>query len=332
MRLGDVANVVEDHQPLIGDALTNNGPSLLLVVEKFPGANTLEVTRGVEEALDDMRPGLTGMETDSTIFRPADFIQMALKNLALALLLGFVLLVLVVGAFFFNWRTALISLVAVPLSLMAAGIVLYLRGATINMIVLTGLVIAVGIVIDDAIVDVENVMRRLRQHRTEGSTQSTTSIILQASLEVRSPMMYATVIVLLVVSPVLFMAGLSGTFFEPLALSYALAVIASMVVALTVTPALCMVLLAHAPLERRRSPLVAWLQRIYERALTWTIRRPRPVFVVAVLILLAGLAVLPFLRESLLPTFQGARPDDSPEWRARHIAAGDEPYRRSGQS
>ena len=304
VRLGDVANVVEDHQPLIGDALTNDGPSLLLVVEKFPGANTVEVTRGVEQALDDMRPGLTGMETDSTIFRPADFIQMALKNLALALLLGFALLVVVVGAFFFNWRAALISLVVVPLSLMAAGIVLYLRGATINMIVLTGLVIAVGIVIDDAIVDVENVMRRLRQHRTEGSTQSTTNIILQASLEVRSPMIYATVILLLVVSPVLFMAGLSGAFFKPLALSYALAVIASMVVALTVTPALCLVLLAHAPLERRGSPLVAWLQHIYERALTWTIWRPRPMLLVVAVILLAGLAVLPFLRGSLLPTFR----------------------------
>jgi CzcA family heavy metal efflux pump len=304
VRLGDVANVVEDHQPLIGDALDHNGPSLLLVIEKFPGANTLAVTRGVEQALDGMRPGLSGMETDSTVFRPADFIQAAIKNLALSLLLGFVLLALVVGAFFFNWRTALISLAAIVLSLMAAGVVLYLRGATINMILATGFVIAVGVVVDDAIVDVEHIMQRLRQRREEGSSESAASIILRASLEVRSPMIYATVIMLLVITPVFFIAGLSGAFSEPLALSYALAMIASLVVALTVTPALCLVLLVGAPLGRGGSPLVAWLQRIYEPALAWTIRRPLPMFLAIGIVLLAGLAVMPFLHESLLPDFR----------------------------
>jgi Cu/Ag efflux pump CusA len=172
------------------------------------------------------------------------------------------------------------------------------------MILATGFVIAVGVVVDDAIVDVEHIMQRLRQRREEGSSESAASIILRASLEVRSPMIYATVIMLLVITPVFFIAGLSGAFSEPLALSYALAMIASLVVALTVTPALCLVLLVGAPLGRGGSPLVAWLQRIYEPALAWTIRRPLPMFLAIGIVLLAGLAVMPFLHESLLPDFR----------------------------
>ncbi|HXV43166.1 MAG TPA: efflux RND transporter permease subunit, partial [Anaerolineae bacterium] len=134
--LGDVAQVVEEHQPLIGDAGINNGLGLLLVIEKFPGANTLEVTQGVEEALEAMRPGLRGVEVDTTIFRPANYIEAAKGNLSMLVLIGAVLVVLVLGAFFFNWRTALISLVAIPVSLVAAAFILYLRGATFNTMLL----------------------------------------------------------------------------------------------------------------------------------------------------------------------------------------------------
>ena len=129
----------------------------------FPWANTLDVTRGVEDALAELRPGLPGLEMDPTIFRPADFIQVALDNLTRALLLGCVLVMLVLAAFLFEWRTALISLVAIPLSLVAAGLVLHLRGATINTMILAGFVIAIGVVVDDAIIDVENIVRRFRQ-------------------------------------------------------------------------------------------------------------------------------------------------------------------------
>ncbi len=138
---------------------------------------------------------------------------------------------------------ALISLVAIPLSLGAALLVLYLRGTTINTMVLAGFVVALGSIVDDAIIDVENIVRRLREHRRQGGTQSTASIILDASLEIRSPIVYATLIIILAVVPVFFMGGLSGAFFEPLALSYTLSLLASMVVALTVTPALCLMLL-----------------------------------------------------------------------------------------
>jgi CzcA family heavy metal efflux pump len=302
--LSDVADVVEDTWPLFGDAVVNDSLGLILVVEKFPWANTLEVTRGVEKALEEMQPGLSGIEIDPTIFRPADFIQVALDNLTRALIIGCVLVMLVLGAFLFEWRTALISLVAIPLSLVAGGLVLYLRGVTINTMILAGFVIAVGVVVDDAIIDVENIVRRLRQYRKEGSTKSTARIIFEASLEVRQAIIHATVIDAVTLLPIFFMGGLSGAFFQPLALSYALAVLASMFVALTVTPALCLMLLAKAPIERHEQPVVRWLRRVYEGVLTPIIRRPQWVFGATAVIMVVGFAVLPMLGESLFPNFK----------------------------
>src|SRR2546421_8241833 len=176
LTLGDLGQVVWDHQPLIGDAVINSGPGLLLIVEKFPWGNTLDVTRGVDAALAEMRPGLPGIQMDSTIFRSANFIELAIDNLTRALLLSCLLVMLVLAAFLFEWRSALISLVAIPLSLVAAGLVLSLRGATINTMDLAGLVIAVGGVVDDAIIGGENILRRLRQHREEGSARATGSL------------------------------------------------------------------------------------------------------------------------------------------------------------
>jgi Cu/Ag efflux pump CusA len=155
LRLGDVARVVETHMPLWGDAVINDGSGLMLIVEKFPWANTLDVTRGVDEALDALRPGLPGIEIDAEIFRPATFIEASIDNLSTALLVGCLLLILVLGAFLFEWRTALISVVAIPLSLVAGGLVLFERGATINVMILAGFVIALGDVVDDAIIDIE---------------------------------------------------------------------------------------------------------------------------------------------------------------------------------
>ena len=304
LRLGDVAKVVEDHQPLAGDAVINGGPGLMLIVEKLPWANTLDVTRGVEQALDELRPGLAGIDMDPTIFRPASFIETALHNLTMALLLGCLFVVLVLGLFLFEWRSALISLVAIPLSLVAAGVVLYLRGATINTMILAGLVIAVGVVVDDAIIDVENILRRLRQHRRQGTGASTASIVLEASLEVRGPIIYDTLIIFVAAVPVYFLEGLTGAFFRPLALSYALAVLASLVVALTVTPALALLLLNRAPLVRRESPLVGWLQRAYTAGLARVVQRPRWAYATVAVLVAAGVAVVPFLGESLFPQFK----------------------------
>jgi CzcA family heavy metal efflux pump len=304
LTLGDLGKVVWDHQPLIGDAVINDSPGLLLIVEKFPWGNTLDVTRGVDAALDEMRPGLPGIQIDSTIFRPAGFIQLAIDDLTRSLLISCLLVMLVLAAFLFEWRSAVISLVAIPLSLVTAGLVLDLLGATLNTMILAGLVIAIGGVVDDAIIGVENIVRRLRQHRREGSDRSTASIILEASLEVRSPIVYAVLIDVVVLLPVFFLGGVSGAFFQPLAIAYALALLASMVVALTLTPAMCLLLLRNVPLERRESPLLRWLQRSYEGFLERIIRTPRPAFLALGGLVVVGFAVLPFLGESLFPAFK----------------------------
>jgi CzcA family heavy metal efflux pump len=304
LRLADVADVVEDTWPLIGDAVINDGPGLMLIIQKYPWANTLDVTHGVEAAIDELRPGLPGINIDTTIFRPADFIQVALDNLTKALIIGCVLVMLVLAAFLFEWRTALISLIAIPLSLVAGAVVLYERGATINTMILAGFVIAIGVVVDDAIIDVENIVRRLRQYRNEGSTKSTAGIILEASLEVRQAIIHATLIDAVTLIPVFFIGGVSGAFFQPLAVSYALAVLASMFVALTVTPALCLMLLAKARIEHRTSPFAAWLRLRYEAVLTRIIQRPRPVFITTGAFILIGVVVLPLLGESLFPEFK----------------------------
>ena len=272
LRLGDVAKVVEDHQPLIGDAVLGEGPGLLLVIEKFPDANTVEVTHGVDEALEALAPGLSGVQIDASLFRPANFIETAVGNLTIAMLLGALVLLLVFGVFLFEWRSALLSVASILLSVLAALTVLWLREATLNAIVLTGLVMALGALVDDAIVDVENIARRLRRHRRDSGDASTAKVVFDASLEVRSPIAYATLIMLVAVLPVFFMRGLTGAFLPPMALSYMLAVLASMLVALTVTPVLSLLLLSRAPLERREPPLARWLQAGYERALTLVVR------------------------------------------------------------
>ncbi|OLC00184.1 MAG: acriflavin resistance protein [Candidatus Rokubacteria bacterium 13_1_40CM_68_15] len=304
VRLGDVATVVEGHPLVIGDALHNGQAGLLMVVEKFPGTNTLEVTRGVDAALDALRLGLPNVDVDSRIFRAATFIEMAFDNLTTALLLGGVLVVLALGAFLASWRTALISLVAIPLSLLAAALVLYLRGATLNTMVLAGFVIAVGAIVDDAIIAIDHIVRELRRRRQEGSKESTVTIIREASLEVSRPVLYATLIVVLAVVPVFFMEGVSGAFFRPLAVSYVLAVLASLVTALTVTPALALTLLAKGPVTDSEGPVVSWVQRAYDGLVSRTIHAPRGALVTAVAVVVVGLAVWPLLGQSFLPSFK----------------------------
>jgi CzcA family heavy metal efflux pump len=302
--LSDVADVVEDTWPLFGDAVINDGPGLMLVVYKYPWANTLEATHGVETALAELAPGLPDLQIDPTIFRPADFIQLAFDNLTRALLLGCLLVMLVLAAFLFEWRTALISLVAIPLSLVAGTMVLIGRGATLNTMILAGFVIAIGVVVDDAIIDVENIVRRLRQHRAAGSNRSTAVIVLEASLEVRQAIIHATLIDAVVLLPVFFMGGVSGAFFQPMAVSYGLAVLASMGVALTITPVLCLLMLRNAPLRTHEPPLMRWLKGLYQPVLSGIIRHPRPVFLGTMVIMLGGVLTLPLLGESLFPEFK----------------------------
>ena len=304
LRIGNVANVVYGHPPLIGDAVVNGGPGLLMVIEKFPGSNTVAVTKGVEQAIKDLRPGLPGVNIDTKIFRPATFIELAIHNLTLAVIIGCVLVVLVLVAFLLEWRAAFISLVTIPLSLIAATIVLDIRGETINTLVLAGFAVAVGVVVDDAIIDIENIVRRLRARRAQGSRIPIAPLVLAASLEVRSAILYATLINVVAVLPVIFVGGLSGSFFGPLALSYSIAVLASMVIALTLTPALALILLAKAPLKRDEPGMVRQLKAGYEWALSRIVRRPRAAYLTVGIVSLAGFAVLPGLGQDLFPTFK----------------------------
>ena len=302
--LGDIADVVEDHQPLIGDAMLKDGPGLLLVVEKFPGANTLEVTRQVEEALAAMAPGLTGMQIDPTVFRPANYIEQAFDNLTMLLLIGAALAAAVLLVFSWSWRATLIGVVAVSLSLLAAGLILNARGAGFNALTLSGLLMALTILIDDAIIDADNIRKRLRQRREEESEQTTMSAIVDAAAETRGPVVYATLIIVLIVMPVFLLRGLSGVFFQPLATSYLLAIAVSMLVALTVTPALCLLLMTNGSSERRESPVVGALRRGYERIASLSVGAAYPALIATVIAILVGVAIVPFLELSLIPAFK----------------------------
>jgi CzcA family heavy metal efflux pump len=303
--LGQVATLTTGNPPSVGDGVVNDQPGLLAVVEKYPWANTLEVTEGVEHALKVLEPGLPNVAVTTKIFRPATFIELALANLRFAMLLGCGLVALIVVAFLFEWRTAVISLTAIPLSIVGAVAVLSELGGTLNTMVLAGLAIAVGEVVDDAIIDVENIVRRLRLNREAGSPRSPFAVVLDASLEVRSAVVFATFIVGFVCLPIFFMGGVAGAFFRPLALAYLLAVLTSLVVALTVTPAMALLLLPGAADRAHHVPPLARATRaFYRRLLPFALNRP--VLPYALLALLAvGAGVLyPRLKEEYLPRFQ----------------------------
>jgi CzcA family heavy metal efflux pump len=303
--LGQVATFTIGNPPAVGDGVVNDEAGLLVVVEKYPWANTLEVTHGVEKALEVLKPGLPNVEIATHIFRPASFIELALANLRFAMMLGCILVAAIVIAFLFEWRTAIISLTAIPLSIISALVVLEWLGGTINTMVLAGLAIAVGEVVDDAIIDVENIVRRLRLNSQSAQPLSAFKVVLDASLEVRSAVVFATFIVGFVCLPIFFMSGVAGAFFRPLALAYLLAVLASLVVALTVTPALALLLLPGSVEKHRRDPpLVRLVRAVYRPVLSLGVKVP--VLPLGLLVLLAGTAVVlyPRLKTAYLPDFQ----------------------------
>lgn len=311
VRLNELAEVTEGFRAPIGDAIINDGPGLLLIVEKQPQANTLEVTRNVEKVIEEMKPGMKGMEFDSTIFRPATFIEMSLRNLNKALLIGCVLVIIVLFFFLNDWRTALISVLAIPLSLVVAMIVLHYRGGTIDTMVLAGLVIALGEVVDDAIIDVENIVRRLKQNAFLATPKPAIQVVFNASMEVRSAVVYGSLIVALVLLPVFFLPGLSGSFFQPLALSYMLAILASLFVALTLTPALSLMLLGKRYRKKENALSVSkepkpvrWLKPRYEKLLQRIINKPKRAFLTIGIFLAIGLGSAPLLGEEFLPHFK----------------------------
>jgi CzcA family heavy metal efflux pump len=304
--LGDVARVVDAPAPRIGGASIMGQPGLMLMVWAQYGANTLQVTGDLEQAIAQLRPALTrqGITLHSDIFRPANFIETALHNLRTSLLIGGLLIVVVLFLFLFNMRTAAISCTAIPLSLLAAVIIMEQLGASLNTMTLGGLAIAIGEVVDDAVIDVENIYRRLRESRLASEHGSTFQVIFDASLEVRSAVVYATFAVILVFFPVLTMSGLAGKLFAPLGEAYIWSILASLGVALTVTPAMCWLLLSGRDLPPDEPPMVRWLKGIYRRLLLGVEGAPRLVLVTVVAVMVGGVVILPSLTSSFLPEFR----------------------------
>jgi CzcA family heavy metal efflux pump len=295
LRLGDVATVVEDHQPLIGDTVLDSEAGLMLVVEKVPGADTVAVTNAVESALDALRPGLSGVRIDTTVHRPATFITAALDNLGAWALIGLIGILVLLGVALFSIRAALIGFVAITLSLMTALYVLYLRGTTFNLVILAGLVVALGVIVDDAVVDLDAIRRRLREHRDSGEERSTYAVAAEALAAVRGPAFYATLVLLLAPVPLLSIGGVAGAFWSPAVLSYALAVAASTAVALTVTPVLSVLLLSRGPVRRRKNPLVVVAHKVFDRSARSFPHGRGPVLVTLGVLVAAAFAVLPQL-------------------------------------
>jgi CzcA family heavy metal efflux pump len=307
VRLRDVARVREAAEPKFGDALINGEPGVVLVIFRQLEGDTAEVTRHIEAALERLLMVLErqGITYYPALFRQANFIETAINNVRQSILMGALLVAVVLFVFLYNWRTAAISLTAIPLSLLTAIVVLWTQGIGLNTLTLGGLAIAVGEVVDDAIIDVENIFRRLRQNARLAQPQPALKVVLSASLEVRNAVVYATFVVVLVFVPVFFLTGLQGRLFAPLAQAYVLAVLASLIVALTVTPALALLLLPRTQ-GAIEPPLLKRLHAGYDRLL----RRidgelPLVVTVAALLFLGAGIALwsfggkfLPELRES----------------------------------
>lgn len=303
--LGDVATVVTAPEPPIGAALIDGVPGIMLMVSQQYGANTREVTTRTEAALQELRPGLDadGVQLHADIFRPANFIDAATENVLNALLIGGALVVVVLFLFLFDWRTSIISCTAIPLSLIAAVLALQWMGETLNTMTLGGLAIAIGEVVDDAVIGVENVLRRLRENRRATAPKPETRVVLDAFLEVRTAVAYATFAVLLVFVPVLALSGIAGRLFGPLGIAYIFAVLASLAVALTVTPALSMLLLAGRSGEHRlhEPPAVRWSRRCYLALLRRIGRFPKLVMTAAAALTIAGAAMLPFFGGTFLP-------------------------------
>lgn len=303
LKLGDVANVTVAPEPRIGGATMDGREGVLMMVIGQYGANTMAVTRHVEAALEEFRESFQeqGITLHADLFRPANYIESSLRNISGHLMVGAVLVVSILFLFLFNMRSAFISTTAIPLSLISAALVLVEMGASINIMVLGGLAIVLGEVVDDAIIDTENIFRRLRENSGLPQPRPFHDVVYSASMEVRGSVVYASFIVALVFVPLITMSGVSGRMFEPLGIAYILAIAASLIVALTVTPALCTLMLARGPLKTADPPIIRWLKPAYGRFLGRIGRHPRLAIGIVLVFCGAGISVFPFLGGGFLP-------------------------------
>jgi CzcA family heavy metal efflux pump len=309
VRIHDVARVVIGPRPRIGTGSVNGNPAVILSVQKQPDVNTLELTRRIDAELDRLASQLpAGVTIERDIFRQSDFIALAVENVVAALRDGAVLVVLVLFLFLWNLRTTGISILAIPLSLAVAVITLRLLGVTINTMTLGGMAIAIGALVDDAIIDVENTFRRLKEnhHLPEDRRRPTLPVVYEAAREVRGPIVNATLIITVVFLPLFFLSGVEGRMLRPLGLAYIVSILASLVVAVTVTPVLCSFLLPSAPVmaEEKDAWVVRVLKGVYGPTLETVLAHPRVVSLTALLGVVVTLAAFPFMGRGFLPEFQ----------------------------
>ena len=304
VRLMDIAQVVEGAAPAISAAAINGKEGVYFSVQSQLGANTKAVTEAVEKAMLELAPEFKGQQIDfyPSLFRPANFIETAIDGVKTDILVGSVLVIAVLFLFLFNVRTAFISATAIPLSLLTATIVLSYFGMGLNIMVLGGLAIALGEVVDDAIIDTENIFRRLRENRLLTQPLPAYQVVYQASMEVRSSVVYATIIVVMVFLPLLTLSGVAGKLFAPLGYAYISAIIASLVVALTLTPALCYLLFSKGELESQDPPLIVWIKKHYVAALKIIEQHYIIVISMVALVIALGLGVLPLFKSQFIPS------------------------------
>ncbi|MBI3098633.1 MAG: efflux RND transporter permease subunit [Planctomycetes bacterium] len=308
VRVGQLGTVRIGEAPRRGEASAQGRPAVIIAVAKQPEANTLALTRELEAQIEDLGAKLPeGMKIDARIFRQADFIELALRNVRKALVEGGILVVFVVFLFLANARAALITLTAIPLSLFASVLALSACGAEINTMTLGGMAIAIGALVDDAIIDVENVFRRLRENALlpEERRRHALEVVYSASVEIRSSIVFATAIIVLVFVPLFFLPGVEGRLLMPLGLAYVVALSASLLVAVTVTPALCLLLLprTRAAREGGEPRLTGALKSAYARLLDPVLARPRTVLAVSIALFAAAVVSAGFLGRSFLPEF-----------------------------
>src|SRR5919106_6044655 len=304
--LENIAKVQEGAALKRGDGSFNMQPAVVATIQKQPNANTLELTEQIEQTLASLKPTLPADVTiDTKAFQQADFIERAIGNVNRSLIEGGLMVTVILFLFLWNFRTTFISLTAIPLSLVTAIIVMSYFGITINTMTLGGLAIAIGALVDDAIIDVENVFRRLKQNAHSPTPEPVARVIFKASSEIRNSILFATLIIILVFLPLFSLAGFEGRMFAPLAFAYIISITASLFVALAVTPVLCYYLLGHSKLlqDERDSRLVAWLKRHYATILNWTLRHPYKIILSSAVMLLIAVLLFPFMGREFLPPF-----------------------------
>ncbi|MDO9366668.1 MAG: efflux RND transporter permease subunit, partial [Methylotenera sp.] len=303
IRLGDIGQVVEGAAPSISAAAINEETGVYLSVQGQLGANTHGVTLAIERALQELKPSLTteNVTLHEGLFRPANFIEVAIKGVRTDILIGSILVIAILFLFLFNVRTAFISATAIPLSLLTAIVVMSYFNIGLNIMVLGGLAIALGEVVDDAIIDTENIFRRLRENRMLAQPIATHRVVFDASMEVRSSVVYATIIVALVFMPLLTLGGVAGKLFAPLGFAYIAAIIASLVVALTLTPALCYLLLGNAKLESEDPPMIRIIKKWYVKTLHRIEKQYKFIIAISFMFIAIGLGTLPLFKSQFIP-------------------------------